>query len=186
MASLNDQAVLQAIFNPNAPFGDVAGLNLKAEQTDDDSRFEPQLVAQVKALEVEGVSLAEAGNVDGALESFTRAVGILPERASGYNNRAQVLRLKGDTAGALKDLDKAVELSGERGLSAAQALVQRALLHRLAGREPEAESDFRRAAELGSTFARHQVTLLNPFAALCNHMLHKMMSQLRQPEPDSQ
>lgn len=28
MATPNDQAVLQAIFNPNTPFGDVGGLDL--------------------------------------------------------------------------------------------------------------------------------------------------------------
>ena len=34
-----------------------------------------------------------------ALEFFNQAIQVAPERASGYNNRAQALRLKGDVQG---------------------------------------------------------------------------------------
>lgn len=46
-----------------------------------------------------GVSAAEAGDLQSALQLFSQAVQILPERASAYNNRAQALRLLGDAAG---------------------------------------------------------------------------------------
>lgn len=36
MGTLNDQAVLQAIFNPDTPFGDVVGLDLEEEAEEDD------------------------------------------------------------------------------------------------------------------------------------------------------
>ena len=52
-----------------------------------------------KSLEVEGVKAAESGDLDTAVELFTRAINIAPKWASGYNNRAQAYRLKGDTAG---------------------------------------------------------------------------------------
>ncbi|XP_051895901.1 tetratricopeptide repeat protein 36 [Pristis pectinata] len=182
MSSLRDQAVLQAIFNPNNPFGDDFWLDAEVELTDDDSRFDSVLVEQAKDLELRGVSLAEAGNIDTALELFGRAIAIIPERASAYNNRAQALRLKGDTTGALSDLDKAVELSGGRGRTASLALVQRGLLHRLSQRDPEALQDFQQAAGLGNKFARKQVTLMNPYAALCNCMLGEMMANLRNPK----
>ncbi|XP_041030209.1 tetratricopeptide repeat protein 36 [Carcharodon carcharias] len=183
MATLGDQAVLQAIFNPNNPFGNNLGLEAEVELTDDDSKFDPVLVQQAKDLELQGISQAESGNVDAAVEIFSQAIAIIPERASGYNNRAQTLRLKGDTTGAMSDLNKAVELSKGRGWTASLALVQRGLLYRLYGQDQEALQDFRQAADLGNGFAKSQVTLMNPYAALCNRMLAKMVANLRNPEP---
>lgn len=58
-----------------------------------------ELLKQVKELEMRGVSAAEAGELQAALQLFSEAVHILPQRASAYNNRAQALRLLGDTAG---------------------------------------------------------------------------------------
>jgi tetratricopeptide (TPR) repeat protein len=55
--------------------------------------------AAAKILEVEGVEAAESGDLDTAIGLFTRAINIAPKWASGYNNRAQAYRLKGDTAG---------------------------------------------------------------------------------------
>ncbi|XP_072886061.1 tetratricopeptide repeat protein 36 [Hemitrygon akajei] len=182
MSSLKDQAVLQTIFNTNNPFGDDLRLETEVELTDDDSRFDSVLVEQAKDLELRGVSLAESGNIDAAVDLFDQAIAIIPERASAYNNRAQALRLKGDTTGALSSLNKAVELSGGKGWTASQALVQRGLLHRLNQRDAEALQDFRQAAEMGNKFARKQVTLMNPYAALCNRMLAEMLN-LRNPKP---
>ncbi|XP_038634532.1 tetratricopeptide repeat protein 36 [Scyliorhinus canicula] len=183
MATLSDQMVLQVIFNPNNPYGDNLGLEAEVELTDDDSKFDPALVKQAKDLELHGISLTESGNVDAAVEIFSQAIAIIPERASGYNNRAQTLRLKGDTTGAMSDLNKAVELSRGRGRTASLALVQRGILHRLCGQDQEALQDFKQAAELGNGFAKGQVTLMNPYAALCNRMLAKMVAKLRNPGP---
>ena len=36
MGTPNDQAVLQAIFNPNTPFGDVIDLDLEEAKKEDD------------------------------------------------------------------------------------------------------------------------------------------------------
>lgn len=64
-----------------------------------DSGFDTGLLKQAKALELQGVSAAEAGDLQDALQLFSQAIEILPQRASAYNNRAQALRLRGDTAG---------------------------------------------------------------------------------------
>lgn len=61
--------------------------------------FAPALLEQVRDLELQGVSAAESGDVSVALERFGEAIRLLPERASGYNNRAQALRLCGDVTG---------------------------------------------------------------------------------------
>ncbi|XP_049582025.1 tetratricopeptide repeat protein 36 [Syngnathus scovelli] len=182
MASEHDRAVLQAIFSPNTPFEDVPGLDQEQDLIDDDGPFDADSLRQVKDLESRGVSAAEVGDLQGALDLFGRAIRVLPRRASAYNNRAQTLRLQGDTAGALADLDQAVSLSGGRGRTACQALVQRGLLHRLAGQDDKALQDFREAAELGSEFARQQAVLLNPYAALCNKMLRQVIGKLRNPD----
>ncbi|KAM4566535.1 tetratricopeptide repeat protein 36 [Odontesthes bonariensis] len=182
MASAHDRAVLQAIFNPTTPFGDIPGLNQEEELTDDDSGFDIELLSQVKELEMRGVSAAEAGDLQAALQLFSQAIQILPQRASAYNNRAQALRLQGDTAGALQDLDRAIALSGSTGRTVCQALVQRGLLRRLICRNDEAREDFEKAAALGSEFARQQAVVLNPYAALCNKMLTDVINTLRNPD----
>ncbi|KAF0030139.1 hypothetical protein F2P81_016870 [Scophthalmus maximus] len=182
MASAHDRAVLQALFNPNTPFGDSPGPNQEEELIDDESGFDTQLLRQVKELEKSGISAAEAGDLQAALQLFSQAIQILPRRASAYNNRAQALRLQGNTAGALEDLDRAVSLSGGAGRTACQALVQRGLLRRLACQDDAARADFERAAAFGSEFARQQAVALNPYAALCNKMLSGVINKLRNPD----
>uniref|UniRef100_A0A8C4N7B1 Tetratricopeptide repeat protein 36 n=1 Tax=Eptatretus burgeri TaxID=7764 RepID=A0A8C4N7B1_EPTBU len=140
--------------------------------------FDMKLVEEAKCLEWHGVAYAEDGNVKEAISLFSRAIRVLPTRASAYNNRAQALRLQGDNTEAMADLDKAIELSRGRGPAACQAFVQRGLIHRLNGSDGGALQDLRRAATLGSPFARRLVAQLNPYAALCNRMLAQAMSDL--------
>ncbi|XP_006741667.1 tetratricopeptide repeat protein 36 [Leptonychotes weddellii] len=185
MGTPNDQAVLQAIFNPDHPFGDLVGLDMgeevEKEDVDEDGVFPGAQLEQSKVLELQGVMAAEAGDLSTALERFGQAINLLPERASAYNNRAQARRLQGDVAGALEDLERAVTLSCVRVRFVFQGFVQRGLLARLQGRNDDARGDFERAARLGSSFARRQLVLLNPYAALCNRMLADVMRQLRGP-----
>ncbi|XP_069643959.1 tetratricopeptide repeat protein 36 [Haliaeetus albicilla] len=183
MATANDRAVLQTIFNPSTPFGDIPGLDDEEEEEaqEEGEAFAPELLEQVRDLELQGVSAAESGDVSTALERFSEAIRLLPERASGYNNRAQALRLRGDVAGALRDLDVAIRLSRGCGHAACQSFVQRGLIHQLQARQEDARRDFERAARLGSAFARRQLVLLNPYSALCNQMLCEMLGRLRNP-----
>ncbi|XP_001516245.1 tetratricopeptide repeat protein 36 [Ornithorhynchus anatinus] len=184
MGTPNDRAVLRAIFSPDTPFGDVPDLDLgpeevRGDEEDEDAAFPRELLDQTKELEMQGVRAAEAGDVSTALDRFGQAIALLPQRASAYNNRAQARRLRADVTGALQDLDRAITLSRGRGRAACQGYVQRGLLARLDGREDDARQDFERAARLGSPFARRQLVLLNPYAALCNRMLADMMGHLR-------
>ncbi|XP_028664326.1 tetratricopeptide repeat protein 36 [Erpetoichthys calabaricus] len=181
MATENDQAVLRSIFNPDCPFGDDLGETCEPLR-DEDSSFDPEVLRRVHDLEVRGVKAAESGDLHSALLLFSEAIEILPDWASAYNNRAQARRLDGDTAGALEDLECAIALSGGTGLTGCQALVQRGLLHKLLHEEDAALCDFQRAARLGSSFARQQALLLNPYAALCNNMLSQVFHKLRNPQ----
>ncbi|XP_021570618.1 tetratricopeptide repeat protein 36 [Carlito syrichta] len=115
MATPNDQAVLQAIFNPDTPFGDVLGSDLgeeaEKEELEEDGVFPQAQLEQSKALELQGVMAAEAGDLSTALEKFSQAICLLPARASAYNNRAQARRLQGDVSGALEDLELSICVS---------------------------------------------------------------------------
>ncbi|XP_065273519.1 tetratricopeptide repeat protein 36 [Emys orbicularis] len=183
MATAKDRAVLQTIFNPNTPFGDIPGLDEEEEAAAiPGEAFASELLEQVKDLELQGVLAAESGDVNTALERFSQAIRLLPERASCYNNRAQALRLKGDVAGALQDLDTALHLSRGTGRAACQCFVQRGLIKVLQGHEDDARQDFEQGARLGSAFARHQLVLMNPYSALCNQMLLEMMRKLQNPD----
>lgn len=72
---------------------------------------------------------------------------------------------------AIQDLTKAIALSEGKGNTAMNAFCQRGLLHRTKTDEDAAREDFKRAASLGSAFAKNQLVELNPYAAMCNQML---------------
>lgn len=184
MCTPNDSAVLHAIFNPSAPFSDICGDkdNDIQEEPDLDRGFPADLLEETFKLELSGVKAAESGDVKTAVQKFSEAIALLPDRPSAYNNRAQALRLEGDVTGALQDLNHAVELSKGTGTAGRQALVQRGLILCLKGNEEGAREDFQRAAQLGSDFARQQLVLLNPYAALCNRMLRDMVQKLQEPD----
>ena len=92
--SEKDQAVLESIFNPLLPLGDIPQRPPKNENDINEENREDSLRA--KELEAMGVDRAEQGNLDGALECFDEACEICPSRSSCFNNRAQLWRLKGN------------------------------------------------------------------------------------------
>ena len=85
----------------------------------------------------------------------------------------------GDICNALEDLNKAIELSRDKGAAASQAYTQRGLIHRLNGAEEKALEDFTKAAELGGAFAKTMVVQMNPYAAMCNKMLAEAINKLK-------
>lgn len=78
---------------------------------------------------------------------------------------------------ALQDLNNAINLSEGKGKSACLAFCQRALIYRLEGKQLLAMEDLKKAADMGSAYAKAQMVQMNPYAALCNQMLSKVMSQ---------
>lgn len=130
-------------------------------------------------MEIEAVNLAEKGEFEKALKVINAALEITLNRASLYNNRAHVFQFQKKFDEALSDLSTAIDLaqsSHKKTLS--QAHCQRGVLHRRASRLEEAKQDFEIAASLGSQFAKSQLVELNPYAALCNQMLRKVMDSL--------
>ena len=86
--------------------------------------------------------------------------------------------------GALKDLDKAIELAykyqDNKVLSLAMA--QKGSIFRLQNKDSEALECFKIAADKGNRFARQQCVSLNPYAALCNQMLSDMFAKVKRGE----
>ncbi|BES96461.1 tetratricopeptide repeat domain 36 [Nesidiocoris tenuis] len=176
----HDKNVLNSIFNPFLPIGEPF-YDEELFVVPEDKEQETPEVLIAKRLELEGVNAAEGGDFEKAENLFSQAIGAAG-RASSYNNRAQLLRLKGNDEAAMDDLVKAIEISGGEGKSGCQAYNQMALLHRRYGRENDAKECFVRAAQLGSPFAKKQLVAMNPYAALCSHMLNEMMVKLNQLE----
>ncbi|KAK3599119.1 hypothetical protein CHS0354_016382 [Potamilus streckersoni] len=178
--TIHDKAVLDRIFNPSLPYGDVV-----EEVNQQEEVHEPVAtneMKEAKRLEIAGIQEAEKGEILNSLELFGQAIQIAPNFASAYNNRAQALRLNGDVEGAMHNLNKAIELSDGRGTVACQAYTQRALIRRLEGNDDEAKQDLTRAANLGGHFAKQLLVSMNPYAALCNQMLAEVIIKLRSAE----
>ena len=118
--------VLNSILNPNLPLGE--GLFDPEENVPEDKSEVDE--TEVKELEAKAIKAAEAGDLNGALKIFDQVVELDPKRPSSYNNRAQALRLAGRPDSALKDLDKAIELSQGKGRAGSSARCQRGVLNR--------------------------------------------------------
>lgn len=89
----DDKRVLDSIFNPLLPLGDISQ---SPPQTKNEINEEFTVYGKkVRELETLGVEKAEEGDFDGALECFNEACEIFPLRSSCFNNRAQLWRLKG-------------------------------------------------------------------------------------------
>ncbi|KAK9739318.1 Tetratricopeptide repeat [Popillia japonica] len=178
--STHDKAILNCIFNPNLPLTDCYEEELNEEIKD--IGIDSLEYKQASSLELEAIQQVENGKFDEALKIFEKAVQIAPNKASLYNNRAQLYLLRGEIPVAFEDLNQAVQLSENNLLynkTLCQALCQRGLIYRKRDDIESARSDFEKAAKLGSKFAKSQLVELNPYAALCNQMLRKVMDELK-------
>ena len=91
--SVNDQSVLESIFNPLLPLGGDIPQEEVTTAAENDSG---DAAEEAKQYELLGVHKAEAGEYEDAMEYFNKAISTAPTRASGYNNRAQLWRIKGE------------------------------------------------------------------------------------------
>ncbi|XP_017773049.1 PREDICTED: tetratricopeptide repeat protein 36 homolog [Nicrophorus vespilloides] len=178
--SIHDRAILNCVFNPSLPLDEAYNQEeLNNVLKDDAEDFGPQ-TERIKANELEAIRRAENKEFSGALDLLNESIQTIPKKASLYNNRAQVYQFQGKFDDALNDLSKAIELAGDdQKKTLCQALSQRGLLHRKNDNLDEAREDFERAAQLGSKFARSQLVEINPYAALCNQMLRKVMDEFK-------
>mmetsp|Transcript_3365 Transcript_3365/g.4622 ORF Transcript_3365/g.4622 Transcript_3365/m.4622 type:complete len:204 (+) Transcript_3365:57-668(+) len=184
----SDEDILDFIFNP---YGATPVTQPKTELKDEFDEYNEQQLTESRTLELAAIKLAESCSVEKgkiskdneskleeALSVLEKALQITPKNPSLYNNRAQILRLKGDIEGALKDLDTSIQFcTAKTPLSAKQAYTQRGFIKELKEDMEGARQDFEIAASLGSSIAASEATKLNPFARLCNQMLAQAFTQ---------
>jgi tetratricopeptide (TPR) repeat protein len=91
-----------------------------------------------------GNVLAGRGDLQGAIEAFSRAVEVKPDYAMAYFNRGTSRSGLGQIDGALEDLDRALEIDPDL----AEAHVNRALLREGRGEMQAALNDYLRALEI--------------------------------------
>ncbi|XP_022916999.1 tetratricopeptide repeat protein 36 homolog isoform X2 [Onthophagus taurus] len=176
--SHHDKAVLNCIFNPSLPLTEAYDEELNS--TIQDVEEETEEILNAKELEIEAINRAEKGDLENALNILNEALNIAPQKASLYNNRAQIYQLKFMENEAFLDLTKAIELArNNQKRTLCQSLCQRGLLYRKREQNDSARDDFDEASKLGSQFAKSQLVELNPYAALCNQMLRKVMNDLK-------
>lgn len=148
----------------------------------------------VAALEKEAVAKAEASDLDAAMELLEKAAEACPTSGSVQNNMTQLLRLRGDAAGAMVAATRAVELerdwlaAHEDGKSSGtwrshkstmqKALTQRAVLRRESGNEAGADADLGAAAAHGSALAKALTTGTNPYATMCHAAVASMTDEI--------
>ena len=89
---LKEEEVLDAIFNPILS-SDILAAKPEQEEDTNGTLEETEELVKAKELELSGVKAAENGDFDAALKYFDQAIETCPQGASGYNNRAQLLRL---------------------------------------------------------------------------------------------
>ncbi|CAG0888366.1 unnamed protein product [Cyprideis torosa] len=171
----NDDAVLEAIFNPFAPLGEVLPPETEGLVEETVNENDPSTPLQLAAIQA-----AEEGRTAEAEVLIGQAISESPSRAALYNDRAQMKQLRGDLQGALDDLDVALRLSEEHGRVAAQAYSQKGCILRRQGDQEGARKCFEEGAKRGNRFARMQAVQMNPYAAMCNKMLHDVMECLRE------
>ena len=85
-----DELVLNAIFNPHNPL-EIDHSVLVIEEAGQLGVISEDL----KKLEIDAVNAAQNGNFIESLNMFNNLLDKAPNYASGYNNRAQLLRLQG-------------------------------------------------------------------------------------------
>ncbi|KAI6217494.1 Tetratricopeptide repeat protein 36-like protein [Aphelenchoides fujianensis] len=202
MATKRDRNVLNMILNPLMPTEDAAanesdggdrektggGRWVLIESVGDDSSSADYSALEgferSRQLEVEGIRLSEARDHEAAVAKFDEAIRSCPRNPSAYNNRAQEKQLLKRVDEAKQDLE-AGDRAERRSWTCRLPGVHPARPHPpLEGNMEAAKADYEKAAELGSKFAKMELVSLNPFAAMCNQMLHDVMQKLRSGEED--
>lgn len=151
---------------------------------------------RIKELEIEAVKVAESSDpptsnsllfalnlIEKAIEiaksesHLTNTESISYSLASLLNNKAQILRLLGRDSEALECLNLVLSNPTifKNKTVLRQASAQRAWLYFRTGDNETAFKDFECAAKLGCLESKRMAVRCNPYAAMCNQMLHEII-----------
>ncbi|MGK6356551.1 tetratricopeptide repeat protein [Sphingomonas sp. DT-207] len=108
----------------------------------------PGKAGRADAQIADGLTRAWAGDHDGAIAAFDRAIDLAGKSSFAYLNRGLVRERSGDVRGALGDLDKAVRLSPQ----SARVYYHRSLVRERRGDTGGARADAKRAVALDPAY----------------------------------
>lgn len=188
--SSRDAGVLNLLFDPEAQPTAQDSKDVARSTPDQFLNFEQS--AEIKFVERRAVQLAESGAISEAEELLSLAIDKYPsQRASLWNNRAQVRRLSKNVQGALDDLSQAIRIatppkstaaSSENAKVLSFAHTHRATIYMLIAKgeisgvlkneslerlKEYASHDFAMAGKYGSDLARAMAVRTNPYAKMC-------------------
>jgi tetratricopeptide (TPR) repeat protein len=110
-----------------------------AVETVNESPADKEMVPAIASAYVNrGLIYSLRGNADAAIADFTRSIRILPSHDWAFFYRAMELEGKGDLAGALSDMSKAIELDPRNG----NFRVEHGVILLLQGKSKEAQVEF--------------------------------------------
>ena len=191
----DEQAILNFIFsNSQISFAPPPAASAAAGESPGASKFkeDEEKHREFTKIESAAVTAAEDGKLDEAKEIMDKLCSDAPDRASAFNNRAQLRRMMGDLEGAKRDLDDAIDKAkrwladneaSEHPLSEfhrgvlRQAYTQRAAYYNSKGASSEEARDLAAASALGSAIARMIATKSNPYATMYQAAVDLMMEQ---------
>lgn len=115
-----------------------------------------------------GLAHLRMGNLDVAIDKFSRAVQLEPKLASAYGYRAEAYRLKGFPENAIQDATKAIEIGTDQP-TIGRAYTVRSKTYRQLGQEDLAAADFDKAFDLDpENYGFKYFTITNHLASFTN------------------
>ena len=163
---MKDDQILDMIFNYP---GEFVFHDIKEQPF-----IEPDLLLELKELELRAIQLAEAGELQKGFDLIELAILKCPIYGSAYNNKAQIQRLLSRFDDSLLSLELAIKYGDNKVLS--KAYTQKGVLLQKLGRLEESEQAFQYGARYGSELAKQKVNQ-NPYAKMCNSILETVMQK---------
>lgn len=108
-----------------------------------------------------GLDKNAAGDLDGAILEYDKAINIYPRYWDAYVSRGLARKNKGDLDGAIADYDKAIETNS----ALKEAYNNRGLVRQLKGETEGAIADFNKAVAIDPDFAEAYFNRANTFIA---------------------
>jgi tetratricopeptide (TPR) repeat protein len=181
--SSHDSTTLSLLFDPeSSPSSNTAPISAELPQ---DPFYPAETLALLQDTERRAISLAETSPAE-ALRLFDELLASHQQYASGYNNRAQLLRILSRPSEEVKaDLDKAISLARPRSTLEPVSMLQAKVLSNAytqlgavllrEGKEEEAGAVFQQGGRYGGDVARSMAVKLNPVARLCGAIVKEAM-----------
>jgi tetratricopeptide (TPR) repeat protein len=136
----------------------------------------------ISAKEAEAIKVFSEGHKSEAIEMMTKLVDEYQDNPSPLNNRTQMYRLLKRIEEAMADCQKCIQICESKpeydGIKR-MALLQMGWIKLGVEGESSALPWFEESALMGSQEGKRMAARCNPYSAMCNQMLHEILSKER-------